>query len=277
MTCQICNGPMHPLFLKQGYWICGCADCGHQTADLGDLTGHVERVYGDEYFTGGGAGYSDYLAEQEILIRHGRRYGRLLRNYMPAGTVLDVGAAAGFILQGMIDEGWNGMGIEPNPWMSDHARNRRLRVETGSLETFATAERFDLVTLIQVIAHFPDLRKALRAASGITRPGGFWLIETWNRESWTARVFGRHWHEYSPPSAVHWLTPATLRDLAGQFGFREIARGRPAKWLNGAHAISLLSYTLGRSMPGRLAAAAGKIPLPYPADDLFWALFQQQR
>lgn len=271
---------MQPLFLKDPYWICGCMGCGHQSADVGERPEHVGLVYGDEYFQGGGAGYGDYLAEQDVLRHHGRRYGRLLRKYMRPGTVLDVGAAAGFILQGLLDEGWSGRGIEPNAKMSGHARARlNLRVETGTLEGFQTGERFDLVTMIQVVAHFPDLRKAFQAASEITRPGGFWLIETWDRGSWTARIFGRHWHEYSPPSVLHWLTPATLRALAEPYGFREVARGRPAKWLNGAHALSLLTYKLGDSIPGRLVAAAGKLvprnlPLPYLADDLFWVLFQ---
>lgn len=269
---------MRPLFFKDGYEILGCEGCGHRSADTGDRPGHVERVYGDEYFAGGGAGYSDYLAEREILRKHGRRYGRLLQKYMPAGTVLDVGAAAGFVLQGLTDAGWSGRGIEPNPRMSEHARTRLgLRVDTGSLETFQTGERFDLVTLIQVVAHFADLRQAFQVASGITRPGGFWLIETWNRGSWTARIFGRHWHEYSPPSVLHWFTPATLRALAAQFGFQEVARGRPAKWLNGAHAVSLLTHKLGG---GRLLRGVGKmipknIPLPYPGDDLFWMLLRK--
>jgi SAM-dependent methyltransferase len=199
---------------------------------------------------------------------------------MAPGTVLDVGAAAGFVLQGMIDAGWSGRGIEPNRRMSGHAGDSlKLQVDNASLETFETGERFDAVTLIQVVAHFPDLRKAFEAASRLTRPGGCWLIETWNRESWAARIFGRHWHEYSPPSVLHWLTPETLRNLAEQFGFREIARGRPAKWLNGAHAVSLLRHKVGISLPGRLVAGAGRliprsIPLPYLADDLFWMLLR---
>ncbi|HEY0510905.1 MAG TPA: class I SAM-dependent methyltransferase [Thermoanaerobaculia bacterium] len=247
-----------------------------------DPSGHVERVYGDEYFAGGGAGYDDYLAERDLLRNHGWRYGRLLRRYMPAGTVLDAGAAAGFVLQGLVDAGWRGRGIEPNARMSGHARTHLgLRVDTGSLESFRTEERFDLVTMIQVVAHFLDLRAAFQAASALTRPGGFWLIETWNRESWTARIFGRRWHEYSPPSVVHWLTPATLRDLAKQFGFQEVARGRPGKWLNGAHAVSLLTHKLGGGRPGRLVTGVGKliprsIPLPYPGDDLFWMLLRKQ-
>ncbi|HEV7518032.1 MAG TPA: class I SAM-dependent methyltransferase [Thermoanaerobaculia bacterium] len=273
---------MRPLFSKHFYWICGCVECGHRSADLRDPSGHVERIYDDEYFAGGGAGYSDYLAEKDLLRQHGRRYGRLLQKYMHRGTVFDVGAAAGFVLQGMVDAGWSGRGLEPNRRMSEHARGElHLQVETGPLESFHTAERFDLVTLIQVIAHLPDVRQACQISSEITRPGGFWLIETWNRASCAARIFGRHWHEYSPPSVVHWFTPKTLRALTGQFGFQEIASGRPAKWLNGAHAVSLLQYKLGGSLAGRALTGAGKLlprnlPLPYLADDLFWMLLQKQ-
>jgi len=260
---------MQPLFLKHSHRIFGCDGCGQRSADVSSPI-----VYGDEYFQGGGAGYSDYLGEKDILIEHGRRYARLLKAYMPVGTVFDVGAAAGFILQGMADEGWSGRGIEPNPRMSEHARTRlHLLVETGSIESFRTEERFNLVTMIQVVAHFPDVRKAFEVVSGITRPGGFWLIETWNRESWTARIFGRHWHEYSPPSVLHWFTPATLRRLAEQFGFREVASGRPAKRLNGGHAVSLLRYKLGGWVPARLLPL--NLPLPYPGDDLFWVLFRK--
>jgi SAM-dependent methyltransferase len=281
MECSICGGMMRPLFLKDGYPISGCASCGHRSAEIGDPAGHVERVYGDEYFAGGGAGYDDYLAEERLLRRHGRRYGRLLRRYMEPGTVLDVGAAAGFILQGLVDSGWEGRGIEPNPRMSAHARSHLgLRVDTGSLESFRTGERFDLITMIQVVAHFTDLRESFQVASEITRPDGFWLIETWDRESWTARMFDRRWHEYSPPSVVQWFTPEGLRGLARSHGFREVARGRPVKWLNGAHAVSLLRHKLGESIPGRLLAGAGKliprdIPLPYPGDDLFWMLLRK--
>ena len=283
MECQICNGTLQPLFLKHRYWICGCSHCGHRSTEVENPAGHVEQVYGDEYFHGGGAGYSDYLAERELLRSHGQWYGRLLQSYMPAGSVFDVGAAAGFVLQGMVDMGWRGRGIEPNFRMSAHARaHLNLRVDTGALESFHTEERFDLVTMIQVVAHFPDLRKALQVSAEITREGGFWLIETWNRDSWAARIFGRHWHEYSPPSVVHWFTPTTLRNLVEPFGFRKIDSGRASKWLNGAHAVSLLQYKLGGSIPGRFLAAAGKlipsnVPLPYLADDLFWMLFQKQR
>jgi len=78
----------------------------------------VARIYDDDYFQGGKAGYPDYLAEADLLRCHGRWYGRLLAKYMQPGRVLDIGAAAGFILQGFQDCGWKGNGVEPNQRMA---------------------------------------------------------------------------------------------------------------------------------------------------------------
>jgi SAM-dependent methyltransferase len=281
MKCVICHGPLRRLFQHQGCWILGCEACHHRTAEVAPCANHVGRIYDDKYFHGGGAGYSDYLSEAEILRTQGQKYGSLLARHMTPGTLLDVGAAAGFVLKGFLDQGWSGEGIEPNPAMAEYARTHLgLRVVTGTLEGFESEREYDVVSMIQVIAHFVDLQRALRVAAERTRQGGFWLIETWNRESWTARAFGKHWHEYSPPSVLHWFSPEGLRRLAAQFGFQEIARGRPSKWIGGEHAKSLLRYRLESSRLGKIAAGAvnlipDRIAIPYPAEDLFWTLYQK--
>jgi SAM-dependent methyltransferase len=200
---------------------------------------------------------------------------------MTPGLVLDIGSAAGFILKGFQERGWSGCGIEPNPRMAEYASTQLgLDVEVGTLEQFQSSERYDLISMIQVVAHFYDLRKALQVAMEITRPAGFWLVETWDRESLMARVLGKHWHEYSPPSVLHWFSPEGLKRLAGQFGFSEVARGRPSKRLNGAHVKSLLGYKLQSSRLGELTAGLldvipDHLAIPYPAYDLFWILFQK--
>lgn len=281
MLCPLCQHTSNVVFTAHGYGICDCTSCHHRFADLEVTTTHTAQVYDDSYFQGGGAGYPDYLGEARILRNHGRWYGKRLARYVQPGKMLDVGAAAGFVLQGFIDCGWHGSGIEPNPKMAAYAHERLgLSVQAGALETFSTNETYDLVSMIQVIAHFADVRRALQIAADVTKPSGYWLIETWNKDSFAARLFGQNWHEYSPPSVLHWFAPTTLRTLAAQFGFREIARGKPLKWINGGHAKSLLQYKL-QSLP--LGRQAGKVlnvlpeylPLPYLADDLFWILLQK--
>ena len=283
IVCPLCDAAPTRLFEKDGIPIWECSGCTHRFARPPEPETHVAEVYGDDYFHGGGAGYSDYLSEATLLREHGRHYAHILSRHVAAGTLLDVGAAAGFLLQGFCDLGWDGEGVEPNAAMARHAREQLgLQVTASSLEEFSSATRnsFDVVSLIQVMAHFVDPHAALRRVAELVRPGGFCLVETWNVRSWTARLFGSQWHEYSPPSVLHWYSPATLRRVFETAGFHQVDQGRPGKWLNLGHAKSLLRHKLpNAACRTGLDLTLGLLPdrwqVPYPSEDLFWALFQR--
>jgi len=280
-NCPLCGGRSQRRFERHGFWILDCLSCRHRFAEGDFPEDHVQRVYDDDYFDGGDAGYARYLEERGILRSRGRWYARMLSRHLSKSSVLDVGCAAGFWLQGFVDCGWKGRGIEPNAGMAEHARSRLgLHVETTTFEQYETTERFDLVAMIQVVPHFRDPRGAIESAAGLIRPGGHLLIESWDCGSWTARGMGRFWHEYSPPSVLHWFTRAGLSRLAGEADLREVARGRPRKRLSAGHAKSLLRYKYGETAAGRLLVGTlGILPdglaLPYPADDLFWMLLRK--
>jgi SAM-dependent methyltransferase len=210
-----------------------------------------------------------------MLSDRGRWYAQLLERHVERGSVLEVGCAAGFWLAALVELGWTGRGVEPNATMAEHARERLgLDVTTGTLETLSGAERFDLVAMIQVLAHFTDPRRALGLAVERLRPGGHLLVESWDRRSLTARTFGSRWHEYSPPSVLHWFSPASLSQLGASFGLVEVARGRPRKRIAARHAKSLLGYKLGPLVRSAISIVPDRLSLPYPFDDLFWMLLR---
>jgi SAM-dependent methyltransferase len=161
--------------------------------------------------------------------------------------------------------------------MARYAReNLGLSVQTGSFENFPSDEKFDLVTMIQVAAHFYNVPEAFSKAAKLLNVNGFLLIETWNKASLTARLLGKNWHEYSPPSVLHYFTPQNLTEFATKFGFVRAAQGRPAKWISGAHAKSLLLHKFGDSaLKHVFKLVPDKINFPYPAEDLFWILFRK--
>lgn len=281
-ACSLCGSASHTLFEKHGVPISQCAACCHRFAVPVETEGHIDRIYDDGYFFGGGAGYDDYLSEAALLQAHGRRYARRIARDTQRGTMLDVGAAAGFVLQGFCEEGWAGQGLEPNDAVANLGREKLgLTIHTGSLEEFESDEMFDLVSLIQVIGHFVNPREAASRVASLVKPGGHCLIETWNVRSLTARLFGHSWHEYSPPSVLQWFSPKTVVALFQPFGLRPVAKGIPQKWLNAGHAKSLLRHKASESgFAYRASTCASVLPdrlnLPYPSEDLFWMLLRKE-
>ncbi len=281
--CPVCDCIGDRKFRKNEIWIRACPSCGHQFAELELGIDDVSEIYDGQYFQGDGIGYLDYLAESDLLRRQGQQYGKLLENYCWPGTVLDVGTAVGFILHGVTDYGWEGRGIEPNDRIAKLGRDKlRLSITPDTLETFPKDKCYDLVMMIQALSHFYDLEAALDVASQITRPGGLWLIETWNRNSCIARLYGKRWRAYTPPATQHWFSPQSLREIAAAYGFEEVGRGSVNRWISAPYLRSLLRY-FGASWCMPLCFPLEKllsiIPrgwiIPYPVTDRFWAIYQK--
>jgi SAM-dependent methyltransferase len=197
-----------------------------------------------------------------------------------ATTVLDVGAAAGFILAGMQQSGCVGMGIEPNASMvSFAARQLDLDICQSTLEAFEHDEQFDAVSLLQVVDHFEDPRRAFERVRALTKPGGWCLVEFGNRASITARLLGTSWHEYAPPSVQRVFSLRALVRLIADYGFTLRSSGHPRKYLRADHALSLLRYTSSPWIDTLLARMTRLVPagikIRYPGDDITWALFER--
>jgi SAM-dependent methyltransferase len=276
MKCPLCQSDSYQAFTIKGFNVLDCVKCNHRFAEISADEMHVANVYDDFYFNGGGAGYNDYFAEGEMLRQRGKMYANILSKFDSHGKMLDVGAAAGFILQGFIDENWTGIGLEPNANMVKFGREKlNLDIKQGSLETFKTAEKFDLISMIQVAAHFYEPRKSFENTANLLKENGLLLIETWNRESFLAKIFGKNWHEYSPPSVLQWFSLNGLSNYLNEFGFEKIAHGRPNKKISGKHAKSLLKYRLGDNFLFKIIP--DKLNFPYPSEDLFWALYRKSK
>lgn len=271
----MCRSESSFAFSAKGFHLRDCAKCAHRFTAIAADENHIADIYGDSYFNGGAAGYSDYLQESEMLIERGRMYAKIVGKYAAKqGQMLDVGAAAGFLLKGFIEEKWRGIRLEPSNKMARFRRDKlNVEIKQSSLESFETSERFDLISMIQVAAHFYKPRKAFEKAFDLLGKNGLLLIETWNRDSFSARIFGKNWYEYSPPSVLHFFSEKGLDEFLKHIGFEKIARSKPSKKISGAHAKSLLKYRLGESF--LLKLIPDKLNFPYPSEDLLWAIYRK--
>ena len=268
--------------MKQGYQVVDCAKCSYMKLDLELDEGHVNKIYGDDYFFGGKEGYDNYLAEEKLLIKRGKHYARIINNYVRPSRLLCVGAAAGFVMNGFIQTGWKGKGIEPNDTMANIGREKlKLDIVTGDFENYQPQEKFDLINMIQVISHFHNIDVALKNAYTFLNEDGILLVETWNKESITAKLFGKNWHQFSPPSVLRWFSTKGLIRLVEKHNFKLVKKHKSIKWISGAHAKSLINHKLSNMKASIFfqkftKLLPEKLSFPYPGVIYFGQFFKNK-
>ncbi len=107
--------------------------------------------------------------------------------------VLEVGVGTGLIMRGIADTARTLVGLDISAGMLAPAAERGFRVIQGSAtELPFEEERFDLVYSFKVLAHVPEIRKALQEMTRVLRPGGYLVAELYNQHSlrWLAKRLG---------------------------------------------------------------------------------------
>ncbi|MCP5120682.1 MAG: class I SAM-dependent methyltransferase, partial [bacterium] len=170
--------------------------------------------------------------------------------------------------------GWQVRGVEASPWAAAEAR-RRLGVavhESLAALRAAAPEPCDAMTFFQVLEHLPDPAAALTAARTCLHPGGWLVVETWNRDSWAARLFGAHWQQVTPPSVIHLFARRDLEALLATTGFELHSVRRTSKWISAGFVAGLLAGkypTVGGWLRQAVGVTGlGRLAVPYRLGDL---------
>lgn len=265
---------------KNAYRIKLCGRCSVAYTDLAPTGDDLRQRYDERYFTDGGAGYAGYVSDEPMHRRQARRLlATLEKRGITRGRLLDVGCAAGFFIDEAAKRGWEVEGCEISAYAAAYARDALQRKVqcTSFLEANLRPGSIDLVTFLNVFEHLPDPRETVARLDRIVRRGGHVLIETWDRKSLVARLFGRRWHQYSPPSVLFFFDKPSLTRLFHPDAWMLESWNAATKWLSLAHAHSLLRYVAGARAP---ATELGEtwlrgVGIPYRAGDLVVALFRR--
>ncbi len=173
---------------------------------------HEAAYFDREYFQlhPGKVKYLDYLVG--LLRSHG---------VPPGGRVLDVGAGYGFFLEAAERAGYEAHGLEVSAHAVEQAR-RRVRgqvVEGGAEEPFPFPEdRFDAVTMLDVIEHLRHYPAALASCRRCLKPGGKLFVITLNAHSLARPLLGKKWAWHQDPTHVHMFSARMLREGLAEAG-----------------------------------------------------------
>ena len=105
----------------------------------------------------------------------------LAEPFARGSDILEMGCGTGLIMRRLAPLAHSAKGIDISEGMIQLAQERGLDVQLGSVTDLPFEdEQFDLVYSFKVLAHVPDIGKALTEAARVTRPGGHMLLEFYN-------------------------------------------------------------------------------------------------
>ena len=245
--CGLCGGSLAPLFEKFGHRIALCAACGTASVDPLPSPEDIRKVYTLDYFKGNRSkfGYTDYAAEAACLERGFAARIEAIRSFVPKGRILDVGCANGSFL-GAFGPEWDKHGVELSAeFLKDSPPPSDVKVFVGDFLAYpAGPASFDVVTLFDVLDHVRDPKAVLDKAAGLLRPGGLLVVQQGDRDSLFARLLGRRWHIYIPPTHLWYFSKAGLIRLLSERGLKTEREEYEPRWATFTLCLFRLSYIL---------------------------------
>ncbi|MGD8607061.1 MAG: class I SAM-dependent methyltransferase [Myxococcales bacterium] len=144
--------------------------------------------------------YYDELSRSYDRTRQGRYHRMIdelelsvLEPYARHARTLELGCGTGLVLERVAAIAREAVGVDFSQEMARRAMARGLQVHIGHLcELPFGDDEFDVTYSFKVLAHVPDVGRALREAVRVTRPGGFILVDLYNPWSlrYAAKVLG---------------------------------------------------------------------------------------
>jgi SAM-dependent methyltransferase len=155
-------------------------------------------------------------------------------------------------------------------------RQRCFTVHQETLSAFAQriGERYDVVSLIGVIEHFPDPKAEMQNIAKLLQPGGLVVIWTGDVSSWLARLLARRWW-YWQGQHIQYFTHQSLVEVTRATGFEHLTTDKyPFAATHATLSNSLRRYPFHRVMSATMSLAFKIKPVIYlrlPGEMLFFA------
>ena len=119
-----------------------------------------------------------YLPIRDPLMTRYNSVFKYVNNLGKKGKFLDIGCGIGYSLLVAQDWKWEGVGIEPNPYLSNYSRSKfglNIVNDFFNIQDFPE-NSFDFIMIDQVLEHLYDIHPFFEDVVSLLKPNGILMI-----------------------------------------------------------------------------------------------------
>lgn len=245
IVCPLCGSDKITYFCeKNGFDIYDCGFC--EAAFVWPAPEEIGSIYEENYYhrtdAAKGFGYIDYDCDKELMKKVFVSYLDKISKLAGGKKIFDIGAASGYFLDICKKMNWDTAGVEISRYAAEKARGKGHKMLCGNLPEMELVETYDAVTMWDVLEHFAEPKKYLQSANKMLKKNGLLLINTIDRSSLWAKLFGKYWHSIIPPEHLFFYSKKSLELLLEQAGFEIIEINKIGKMFSLPYIFKTLSY-----------------------------------
>lgn len=240
--CVLCGGPRLVPWKQIDEWsIAKCRCCGLAVLNPHPTDDEMFAIYSGYW------GYppkpTDPAEKAHEVAKQSMRVEAVNQLKAP-GRWLDAGTGTGTLLVRARQEHWDVYGCEiAEHLVSYAAQEYDLLLHNGTLQTYQTPFKFDIISMYHILEHVALPLDLLQAAHDRLENDGLLVIEVPNIASLDARLTGKKWTGWSLPVHFFHFVPDTLTKMLERCNFRVIRLD---------YSPSQYFYTLGGKLLGRV-------------------------
>ena len=181
----------------------------------------ANELYNEGYYSGSNEySYIDEREDKFLRDIESRRRIRNLVSYLKPATnrawkLLDVGSSFGNLVDNARNMGINATGMDVSEYVTKSSKNGVIYGDV----CVSIDEKYDAITMVEVIEHLSNPKKALKNCYNALEDNGLLLIQTTNMDSLVRRFEGEH-SRYYLPGHLFYFSKKTLTAMLKQQGFK---------------------------------------------------------
>jgi len=221
IQCIFCNGNSNQIVIEEnGYKGRKCPKCGLIFISPRPTFTEILNLYAHDHAQISAESHISNSFSKRLYAKHNLQ---IIKKYIKNGSMLEIGAGAGYFLEEARKEGFEVYGIELNNIQADFIRSKLgIHCEESPLDiSLFDAKKFDIIYHCDIISHFYDPISEFQKINTKLKKNGIVVFETGN--------FGDVKEEYYKfvvnfqyPDHLFFFSDNNLKKLLGLTGFEFI-------------------------------------------------------